>query len=114
MMAGSDLTMRGGAGTFRGVDYQVRVAILEALLLIQRQILAPHLRLAITIEMLVYEGEATEKWDFGHEPPLAVFEAKVSPTVQELRDFLAKSAASAAARCELVFGEGTASGSPRS
>lgn len=99
-----DLSQRGGAGLFRGADYQVRVAVVLALDLIQRQIQAPHVDLGITIEPAVVLERKTERWDIRVSDPETLIEAKVAPTAKDLRDFLQKAADSGSERCRLTYG----------
>ncbi len=99
---------RGGVGTFRGVSYQVQVAIDQALDLVERQIAAPHLELAISLEGLVISDDQIEKWDVVAEPDRRAIEAKVKPTTKDVRKFCAAAADSHADQIVLVFGENCA------
>lgn len=99
-----DLSQRGGAGLFRGADYQIRVAVVLALDLIQQQIQAPHMDLAITIEPAVVLKGRTERWDIGISYPETLIEAKVAPNAKDLRNFLERASESGSERCQLTYG----------
>jgi tetratricopeptide (TPR) repeat protein len=100
-----DLSMRGGAGTLRGVDYQVSLAVGRALEMMQRQIDGPHLSLTITVEALLLADGESEKWDFATADPSVVHEAKVKPTAEDIRSFLARASQSVATGMTLIYGE---------
>lgn len=101
---GLDLSRRGGAGTFRGTDYQLRVAVREALKAIVRQHAAPHRPITIALESLQLADGRSEKWDVAVVPPTVVREAKATPTAADIRTFAARAAASTASEVAFVYG----------
>ncbi len=96
---------RGGPGTFRGTDYQLRVAVFECLDLLSRQIRAPHLDFVLALEGALIGDEGVENWDVVVAPGARVYEAKVKPTAEDVRNFFGKVQASEAEAVTLVYGE---------
>jgi tetratricopeptide (TPR) repeat protein len=96
---------RGGPGTFRGVDYQVKVAVLRAIRLVRKQFSAPHLEASITLERSVQiDVNVAQAWDIVVDPPRERVECKVSPTSADLREWIGVARATGGSGVTLVFG----------
>jgi tetratricopeptide (TPR) repeat protein len=86
----------GGPATGRGMNYQVYYGLCQTLDLIAIALIAPHQAAAIWVEPRVITGEDVTTWDFGATPPGSLTEAKVSPTREEIVDWVHRAAKKAA------------------
>jgi tetratricopeptide (TPR) repeat protein len=98
------LSRRGGAGTFRGTNYQLLVGVLSTLDLIARQLLAPHRDFRFAVEGVAATCDGVETWDYVCFASDEGHEAKSKPTPDEIREWIVTASRSALAHRVLICG----------
>lgn len=101
----------GGAGTGRGVTYQIDYAVSQALNLIRDALSSPLNTPSIIIEPRTISGVEITRWDIGLQPDNIHIEAKVNLTRDDVEDWLknvAKGSVNSPKKSfQLVYGEGS-------
>lgn len=96
----------GGPSTGAGLNYQIKYGVLRALRLFPEVLSFPLRNPFIRIEPRVIQNEEVTRWDLSFEDPWEVAEAKLSPSKEDLSEWLGRAAKlgpSTAAKFVLVF-----------
>lgn len=79
---------RGGPANFQGTGYQVDVAVLEALRLVQSELLAPDSAASLSMEPRIVDSTGQAGFDLAIRPRNVHFESKLSPNRRDVMDWL--------------------------
>jgi tetratricopeptide (TPR) repeat protein len=100
----------GGPATGAGLNYQINYAVLRALRLFPEVLNFPIRNPFIRVEPRVINGEEITRWDLSFEDQWEVAEAKLSPTKDDLTDWLQRTrqlGVESTIRSVLVFSKST-------